>query len=79
MRTARTSDTPKSTQTELRIRHDLVLLERRSPVENEIVDADINDEAIGVQRPNVVVVGRGPTKMEIEHNVASGHVQHRTW
>ena len=36
------------------------------PIENEIVD-----EAIEVQRPNVVVVGRGPTKLEVEHHVAS--------
>ena len=37
------------------------------PIENEIVD-----EAIEVKRPNVVVVGRGPTKLEVEHHVASG-------
>ena len=29
--------------------------------------------------PNVVVVRRGPTKLEVEHLVASGHAQHRTW
>ena len=29
--------------------------------------------------PNVVVIGRGPTKLEDEHHVASGHAQHRTW
>ena len=49
------------------------------PIESEIVDAGIDDEAIEVQRPNVVVVGRGPTKLEVEHHVASGHAQHRTW
>ena len=48
------------------------------PIESEIVDAGIDDEAIDVQRPNVVVVGRGPTKLEVEHHVASGHAQHRT-
>ena len=32
------------------------------PVESEIVDASIDDEAIEVQRPNVVAIGRGPTK-----------------
>ena len=37
------------------------------PIENEIVD-----EAVEVQRPDVVVVGRGPTKLEVEHHVASG-------
>ena len=49
------------------------------PIESEIVDEGIDDEAIEVQRPNVVVVGRGPTKLEVEHHVASGHAQHRTW
>ena len=43
------------------------------------MDAGIDDEAIEVQRPNVVAVGRGPTKLEVEHHVASGHAQHRTW
>ena len=38
----------------------------------------IDDEAIEVQRPTVVVVGRGPTKLEVEHHVASGHAQRRT-
>ena len=28
------------------------------PIESEIVDEGIDDEAIEVQRPNVVVVGR---------------------
>ena len=41
----------QSPQTKLRI----------MPIESEIVDAGIDDEAIEVQRPNVVVVGRGPT------------------
>ena len=49
------------------------------PIEDEIVDEDIDDEAVEVQRPNVVVVGRGPTKLEVEHHVASGHAQNRTW
>ena len=47
------------------------------PIENETVDAGIDDEAIVVQRPNVVPVGRGPTMLEVEHHVASGHAQHR--
>ena len=38
-----------------------------------------DDEAIEVQRDHVVAVRRGPTKLEIEHHVASGHAQHRTW
>ena len=46
---------------------------------NEIMDAGIDDGAIKVQRPNVVVVGRGPTKLEVEHHVAPGHALHRTW
>ena len=25
------------------------------------------------------LVGRGPTKVEVKHHVASGHAQHRTW
>ena len=29
--------------------------------------------------PHVAAVGRGPTKLEIEHRVASGHAQHRSW
>ena len=28
--------------------------------------------------PNVVAVGRGPTTLEVERRVASGHAQHRT-
>ena len=40
------------------------------PFENEIVDAGTDDD---------VAVGRGPTKLETEHHVASGHAQHRTW
>ena len=49
------------------------------PFENETVDAGNDDEAIEVQRPNVVAVGRGPTKLELEHHLASGHAKHRTW
>ena len=41
------------------------------PSESEIVDAGIDDEAVEVQGPNVVVVGRGPTKPEVDHHVAS--------
>ena len=48
-------------------------------IESEIVDEGIEDEVIDVQRPNVVVVGRGPTNVEVEHHVASGHAQHRFW
>ena len=48
-------------------------------IESEVVEAGINDESIEVQRPHFVAVGRGPTKLEIEHHVASGHAQHRTW
>ena len=33
------------------------------PTEKKIVDEGIDDESIEVHRPNVVVVGRGPTKM----------------
>ena len=36
------------------------------PVENEIVDAGIDDEAIEVQRPNVVVIGRGQTMLRLD-------------
>ena len=49
------------------------------PIESEIVDAGIDDEAIEAQQLHVVAIGRGPTKLEIEHHVASGHAQHRTW
>ena len=49
------------------------------PIEDEIVDEGIDDEAVEVQRPNVVVVRRGPTKLEVDHHVAAGHAQHRTW
>ena len=49
------------------------------PIESEIVDPFIDDAVIEVQRPNVVAVGRGPAKLEVEHHVASGHAQHRTW
>ena len=49
------------------------------PIENEIVDAGMDAEAIEVERSHVVAVGRGPTKLDIEHHVASGHAQHRTW
>ena len=47
-------------------------------IASEIVNAGIDDEAIEAQQPQVVAVGRGPTKLEIEHHVASGHVQHLT-
>ena len=45
----------------------------------EIVDESIDGEAVEVHRPNVVVVGCGPTKLEVEHYVDCGHAQHRTW
>ena len=48
-------------------------------IEKEIVDAGIDDAAIEVQRPTIVVMGRGPTKLEVEHHVASGHAQHGIW
>ena len=38
-----------------------------------------DDEAIEVQQAHAGAVGRGPTKLEIERHVASGHAQHRTW
>ena len=34
---------------------------------------------IEIVESHVVAVGRGPTKLEIEHHVSSGHAQHRTW
>ena len=40
-------------------------------IESEILDEGIDDVAIEVQRPNVVVVGRGPTKLEVEDHAAS--------
>ena len=43
------------------------------------MDAGIEDEAIEVQQPHVVAVGCRQTKLEIEHHVACGHAQHRTW
>ena len=49
------------------------------PFESKIVDAGFNNETIEVQQHHVVAVGRGPTKLEIEHHVTSGHAQHRTW
>ena len=48
-------------------------------IENEVADAGIDDAAIEAQQPDVVPVGRGPTTLEVEHHVASGHAQHRTW
>ena len=45
--------------------------------EDEIVDEGIDDEAVENPRPNVVVVGRGPTKLLVGHLVASGDAQHR--
>ena len=49
------------------------------PIESEIVDDGTDVESVEIHRPNVVVVGRGPTKLEVEHHVASGHAQHRIW
>ena len=39
-------------------------------IENETVGAGIDSEVMEVQRPNVVVIGCGPTKLEVEHHVA---------
>ena len=39
------------------------------------MDAGIDDAAVEVQQPDVVAVGRGPTKLEVEHHVASGHAR----
>ena len=55
----------QSSETELQI----------MPNESEVVDAGIDDEATEVQRPNAVVVECGPTKLEVEHRVASGHAR----
>ena len=41
------------------------------PAENEIVEA-FTTKRIEVQQPHVVAVGRGITKLEIEHRVAFG-------
>ena len=49
------------------------------PIKDNIVYEDIDDEAVEGQRRNVVAVGRGQVKLEVEHHVASGNVQHRTW
>ena len=38
---------------------------RIMPIVNDIVDESIDDEANEVQRHNVVVVGRGPTKLVV--------------
>ena len=49
------------------------------PIESEIMDEGIDDEAVEVHRPDVVVVGRGQANLEVEHHAASGRAQHRTW
>ena len=43
------------------------------PLEKQSDDAGIDDEAIEAQQPHVVAVGRGRTKQESEHHVASQH------
>ena len=50
-----------------------------APVEPEVDDDGVDDEAVEVQKPRVMQVARQPTAEEIEHHVASGHAQHRTW
>ena len=40
------------------------------PIEKDTGHASIDDEAIEVQRPNGLGIGREPTKLEVEHNVA---------
>ena len=69
----------QSSVTKLDIRAFLRASGETGRIENEIVDAGIDDEAIEAQQPHVVTVGRGPTKLDIEHHVATGHVPHRTW
>ena len=49
------------------------------PIKSEIVYEGVDDEAIEVHQLHVVAVGRVPAKQDIEHRVASGHAQHRTW
>ena len=47
--------------------------------ESEIVDADIDDEAIEVQQFHDVAVGLGPTKLvHVDTSAACGHAQYRT-
>ena len=66
-------------ETKLQIRHEPCSSGELTPIENEIVDACIDHETIELQRPHIVAVGRGPTKLEIEHHVSSGHAQRGTW
>ena len=77
--TAHSCPLAKSPETKLQIRQEPCSSGEMMPVENETVDAGFDDEATEAQRPNVVAVGRGPTKLGIQHHVASGHAQHRTW
>ena len=49
------------------------------PIEKEIVDAGIDAEAIEVQRPCVVAVGRGPTKLEIMLHLDVSCMHESTW
>ena len=67
--------------TKLQLRRCLVLSGETEcvAIDNDIVGAGIDDEAIEVQHTRLVAVGRGPTKLETEHHVATGHAQHRTW
>ena len=50
-----------------------------APVEPEVVDDGVDDEAVEVQKPRATQVARQPTAEEIEHRIASGHAQRRTW
>ena len=52
----------------------------KSCIENEIVDEGIEMKRLKFSDPMLLAAfRRGPTKLEIEHHVASGHAQHRTW
>ena len=63
----------------LQIRQEPCSSREMLPTDNEIVNSGIYGEVTEAQRHHVVAVGRGPTKLEIEHHVASGDDQHRTW
>ena len=42
-------------------------------------DRGLEEEAFEVQAPRVAPAGRAPTQTEIDHHVATGHAQHRSW
>ena len=49
-------------------------------VDDEVEDdGAVDDEALEVQKPRIPSGGRQPTRAEIEHHVATGHAQHRSW